>query len=92
MRYKKMMRKNLMSSYLNVNLMVEKILLDVDMAKDLGMLFEIKDDLKEFYATSKFKKGNIESNMYMTIPEGEKGSATYLLNMIDKLIAYETKR
>lgn len=90
-KHKKMMRKNVMSSYLNLNLMVEKVLMDGDMAKDLGMLFEIKDDLKEIYGTSKFKKGNVESNMYMTIPDGEKGSAIYLLNMIDKMIEFDSK-
>lgn len=90
-KHKKRLTKNSASTYLNVNLMVEKLLMDDNVSRDLRVLFEIKDDLKEIYSTSKLKNGNIETTFDLTIPQEEKSSAAYLLNVIDKVIDYNTK-
>jgi len=89
--HQKRIKKHVFSSYFNLNKIVEKMMLDENLAKEFGLLFEIKDDLMSFYAQSKVDNGVIEIDSYIEIPDGEKSSAHYLLNIIDKGIAYESR-
>jgi hypothetical protein len=88
---KKHISKNMASSYINFNGIVEKIMMDEDMGKELKFMNSIKDDLTDMTSTSTMKNGQAETEMIISVPEGHKNASIYLLHFIDKFIG-ETKR
>jgi len=64
-----------------------KLLADEAFSKELSELNDFKEDIKQIQSTSTYKNGAFNMNAYITIPEGEANSSTYLLQLVDKIIA-----
>ena len=88
--HQKRIKKNTSASYLNLNSLIQKLLQDEKLMQDFGYLNDIKDDIISFYGQSKVNDGTIDMETIVNIPTGEKNSAHYLLNFIDKVIANES--
>ena len=69
----------------------DKFLLDEELDRDLRFLKDIKGELKEAFLKTTLKNGSINSDVTITIPEGSKSSAHYLLNLVDKVIDQKHK-
>jgi hypothetical protein len=91
-KHKKMIKKNISSAYVNMGSIADKFLESENLDRDLRFLNNIKGDLKEMYMTSSLKNGDINNDIKITIPEGSKSSAHYLLSLMDKVIDNKNNR
>jgi hypothetical protein len=75
------------SVYIDMEAIVSKLMADETLAQELSEFNYFKDDIKQIVSTSTYKKDRLIMDAYITIPEGEVNSATYLLKLVDKIIS-----
>jgi hypothetical protein len=90
-KHKKLIKKNIGASYINMGTIAEKFIQNEKLDRDLRFLKDIQEDLQEAFLISSIKNGNINTDVNITIPEGSNSSAHYLLNLVDKVIAHDQK-
>jgi hypothetical protein len=83
---RKQIMKNVTSVYIDMEKITSKLLANESFSKELSELNDFKGDMKQLVSTSTYKKNKLTMDTYITIPEGEANSSTYLLNLVDKMI------
>ncbi len=84
---RKQIMKSIASVYINMEEITSKLMADETFSKELSEFNDFKGDIKQFVSTSSYKRNKLTMDAYISIPEGEANSATYLLRLVDKVIA-----